>query len=279
MQEQDDIKRMKLVEASERAARRITASKGDLAKRLAKIYARGPLAAQLGDEADWLLDNAADTRRTQGKSLREVLTEAVAPLATDGLLGDLMPSALVSLLLSNHDPECRTPLERVPNDSLTVERMLAHVEALGTSMSPKQVGHVARRTMMVLLNHHAERKPSPSLKPEVPAFHDDPDPAAIAEPDSALSPAKTAGRSIRGYGRLIRDVAWVGGTRASPVGTVFEVLRLTEEEQKSSSTGQGAMRREYIVVWWDGRARMIEKNALVSATRADWMLWIKENES
>lgn len=282
MREQDDMTRANRVALSADAAKKITAARGSAPARIAKLFARGPLPLQLGDSSMWQQDNCSATARVEGKGLREVFADAVDPLAEDGLIGGLLPSALASIVLSSYDADCRCTLERLPVTLLTVPRVLAHVEGCGAALSPQLAGQVARRLTMTMMNYNGQRRPLPSTQQGFADVVDDIE-AKSELPAEGIQPiesdAKRSGRSVRGYARVVKEVSWAQGTKEMPLGSIIEVLVATEREQEDLRRGAGQASPQNVVIWWDGKARMMPREFLSSSTRADWFKWAKENGS
>jgi hypothetical protein len=293
--EQAEIQRVMAVEKSETVARKISASRGHASRVAVKLLARGALPAHIGDEPMWREDNAADTKLIEGRSVREALTAAIAPLAPDGAICGLLPNAMAALILAAHDTEHKCSVERLPSSAVSFDRTLAHVEALGLSFRTQLAGQIARRTMLSLLNHDrtrnpvalAERREYAAASPEEPA-HDEPSkddhapeqPAAsVVEPAShSETEAVRAGRQVKGYARVTVLLSWAEGTPDTPVGAVVEVLRVTDREREDVTRAE-SQGRPQAVVWWAGKVRMVPKSALQSASRAEAEAWMSEVKS
>lgn len=288
--------RMAMAEAaqkSEKIARRISASRIASSKAMLRFYERGPLPSHAGDEEIWRADNAAPTGRAEGQGLREVVAGAIAIADLGDHLAGLLPGTLATLALNAYDEEFRCPVERLPQPAVTFARCLAHVESLGTGMNPQSTAQVARRLMLALLNHERVRRPVTVVRsqPVEPAPAHDPGPeppspsaAASSEPEVALSmpavdsPATRAGRQLRGYGKVTNALMWAAGTGETPVGTVLEVLRPNEREREDVQQSE-ARHQPVVVVWWEGRARLVPRASVTPATRDEWNVWLKENGS
>lgn len=276
---QQAIERVKLVQKSAEVARRVSAGRADASKTAARLMIRGLLPAHLGDESTWAADNAAPSASAPGRGVREALADCVAPLAEGALIGGVLPSTLATLLLAAYDTELRCPLERIPQPDVSVVRVLAHVESLGLSLKPSLAAQVARRATLVLLSHVKQRRPivlPPTVRPS-----DDP-PEAEAPPseaaDAVTSPAAQAGRQVRGYVRVSGNIGWAAGVVETPVGTVLEALLADERERESLQRDQ-ARSQPSVVVWWDGRARVVPKEAVTPSSRSAWVSWCKEQNT
>lgn len=279
MNQEQAIERARIVQKSSEVARKVSAARGDAAKVAMRLLVRASVAKPVEAPDMWSADNAAPTAQVQGRSVREALSECLGHVATDGLFGGLIPSALSSLILAAYDIECQCPVERLPQCKVSVERCRAHVESLGLSMPPAQAAQVARRTALVLWNHVSTRRPV-MLPSEQGWASDDavvPD-RAPADGDELKGPATLAGRQVRGYAKVVAPLAWGDGKTVTPIGAVMELLvpddRDREALQRAEARGVPSL-----AVWWDGRARIVRQEAMRATSRAEWADWVKENGS
>lgn len=286
-QQQAAIDRVRLVQKSGEVARRVASSRADSSKVAVRLMQRGVTPAHEGDPVVWREDNDCHSAQVQGRVVRDALSECLEPLADGGLIGGVIPSALSSLIFAAYDAESKCPVERLPQPRVSVVRLLAHVEALGLSIPPALAARVARRATLVLLNHVKSRRPVVAPTDPEPR----PSPLPEAEPDrqrvsrveqqdaaTVDSPSARAGRQVRGYARVSSVITWAQGTTETPIGAVVEVL-VPDERDREAVARDEVRGAPSIVIWWEGRARIVPRSAMSPVSRAAWSAWIKENGS
>jgi hypothetical protein len=119
-----------------------------------------PLADQV-DENFW--DRHAEELSLGASHRGDVMEELTAQIArackVSAHAGDLarpIPHVLAQDLLDSSDHELLCQVSAIPFASLTVERLLAHLESLCFKLSPRLTASIARRTFLVLINNHPD---------------------------------------------------------------------------------------------------------------------------
>jgi hypothetical protein len=281
---------------SDERRREIVKNRVDASKRVPHLHARGLLPGHTASAQDIFDDNDIELRPGDGDTVVSVLERGLVDLSSkvDGTIGHVLPSTLASLLLMSLDAEFGCELILIPSKLLTIERVQAHVDAMGLGLGEALSAQVARRLFLSLLNSDPVRssflhQPLPSslakgtkphdasVQPTSPPTSDAVASSTAVEDEAPvrLDRRHLSGRQTKGYAQALHDIPWGDTARTMVEGACAEILVPTQQEADRCKPTEHAGER--CVVWWDGKPRAILNDSLTRITRATWLNWCKSD--
>ncbi len=235
------------------------------AERIEQFVAENRIAEYPAEREDLVLENK-EAEYGDSPFEQAILDQVKRALAHEQEFYEA--GVLTGWILNSMDVNVGTDLSYLPASSVTACRILAHIETLGITFSPRLAVTMARRIALVLMNHPSRGGQSRSAAPEQEdaCFDCGGELGSHADSCPNVKPGtQHGGLKIVGFYRALKDISLVDGILRA--GRIVEKLKPGEREQSTIAFDKKNRGKTIVVIWWQGKPRMIDQTELTSVER------------